>query len=306
MELACGSQDRPSPKPTGRVLRATRSEGDPPSSGPMDIDGPWVPHAAVSPTLVIHESDCEADSADSDVEMVVGYSPLDFMEVFSPPRVFFAVTRRGLKAEVTCSMDLTKGFDFMTVESRAECLKAVQEKRPKWLNVSPPCTMYSALQQLFNLKKMTESQKQARFTEAHALLDFSMHLCYLQSSGGRFFLFEHPARASSWDRPSVKKALTLPNAYLIAFDQCRTGLVSPGDNPKPIKKRTVLMTNAPAVRSIFEPLQCQCEQGAHQTIEGSIDGLSLSRWAQHYSPGLCDAMAEAVQRTVGRPAQIVD
>ena len=301
MDLASGSQiAKPSPS---RVLRATRSEGDPPFNV-MEFVG--IPAIAGAPPVVIQESDCEVDSADSDVEMAIDHPQLDFMEVFSPPRVFFPVIRRGLLAEVQCSMDLTKGFDFLTVESRAACLQALKEKKPRWVNVSPPCTMYSPLQQLFNLKKMSESQKRARFQEADNLLDFGMHLCRIQSAAGRYFLFEHPARASSWERPSVKQALELPGTFLIAFDQCRTGLVSPGDNPKPIKKRTILMSNAAAVRSIFAPLQCTCEPGAHQVIEGSIDGVPLSKWAQHYPPALCEAMADAVAQTVGRPAEIVD
>ena len=73
---------------------------------------------------------------------------------------------------------------------------------------------------------------------------------------------------------------------------------SPGDNPKPIKKRTVLMTNAPAIQSKFRPLQCNCPRGSHQTIEGSIDGISLSKWCQHYTPQLCNTIADVVAETL--------
>ena len=257
------------------------------------VVAPLPATTSASPVL-IQDSDCEVDSADSDVEMSVAHQPLDFMEIFSPPRVFFAVKRLGLNAEAMYCMDLTRGYNFLTAEARAECFQAVREKKPRWLNASPPCTMYSALQRLFNLKKMTESQKQARFLEADNLLDFSMYLCRFQALEGRYFLFEHPSRASSWERQSVKDILDLPGVACTTFDQCRTGLVSPGDNPKPMKKRTTLMSNSSAVQRIFRPLQCHCEPGAHQPIEGSIDGLSLSTWAQHYTAQLCERMAEAV------------
>eukprot|EP00435_Cladocopium_sp_Y103_P074854 s296_g51.t1 len=234
--------------------------------------------------------------SDNDVEMVL--DQLDFMEVFSPPRVFFAITRRGLSADVQCSMDLTKGHDFLTVESRAACLRAISERKPKFLMVSPPCTMYSALQRLFNLKKMSEEEKAARFLEADNLLDFAMRLCKMQSDGGRYFCFEHPHRASSWQRDCVKAIEGLDGTFTVSFDQCRTGLVAPGEDSKPMKKRTTLMSNAAAINSIFKPLQCACPPDAHQVIEGSIDGISLSKWAQHYPPLLCEKLAEAASQTV--------
>ena len=81
-----------------------------------------------------------------------------------------------------------------------------------------------------------------------------------------------------------------------------TGLVTPGGNPQPIRKRTTFMSNAAPVRTTFQGLQCQCPPGAHYAIEGSIDGISLSRWCQHYTPDLCQNIAAAVSSTV-RPPQ---
>ena len=235
-----------------------------------------------------------SDSDDSDVEMVS--QQWDFLEIYTPPRVCFAVARYNLLTGP--SMDLETGFDFMTMESRASCLQQVQEHLPRFLMLSPPCTMYSPLQALFNLHKMSEEEKRQRFLEADTLLNFAMALCRLQSNEGRYFAFEHPDRATSWDRPSVRAVLQLPGTVTVKFDQCQTGLMSPGDNPKPIKKRTVLMTNAPAIQSVFAPLQCNCPRGSHQTIEGSIDGISLSKWCQHYTPQLCNKIADAVAGTL--------
>lgn len=277
------------------ALRQTQSEGN--LSDPFDLANVVrmpMPAAPFTPRPILVASSSSEEN--SDIEMIPGQ--LDFMEIFSPPRVFFAMKRLGLEADVECSMDLTKGHDFLTVDARASCLRAVLERKPKFLMVSPPCTMYSQLQRLFNLHKMSEEQRAARFLEADNLLDFAMHLCKVQSDSGRYYCFEHPHRASSWDRASVKKIRDLDGSFTISFDQCQTGLVSPGSDPKPIKKRTTLLSNAPAIHHIFSPLQCACPAGAHQVIEGSIDGILVSKWAQHYPPLLCEKLAQAASQTL--------
>lgn len=244
----------------------------------------------------VAESD-ESDMESSDVETVVERT-VHFMEVFSPPRVCFAVARHGLVAPPMLSLDLTTGYDFLTMEDRARCLRLMESERPQFIIVSPPCTMYSPLQQLFNLKKMAAAEKERRFQEADVMLNFSMSLCRLQQDKGRYFCFEHPFRASSWQRRSVQDIIALPSSFCVAFDQCRTGLVTPGESPEPIRKRTVLLSNAPAILQVFQPLQCTCPAGKHRAIEGSIDGISLSKWCQYYTPQLCTSFAHAVAATV--------
>ena len=156
-------------------------------------------------TLMIESSESEDET--SDVEMV--FAPVDFMEIYSAPRVCFAATRRGLLAPSNLSLDLTTGYDFMSMEARAAALRMVEQEQPQFLMLSPPCTMYSPLQQLFNLHKMSDEEKECRFLEADTLLSFGMHLCKKQHCQGRYFCFEHPQRASSWEklRPGARKAV---------------------------------------------------------------------------------------------------
>lgn len=131
---------------------------------------------------------------------------------------------------------------------------------------------------------MSEEEKAARFLEADNLFDFATRLCKLQSDGGSYFCFEHPHRAGSWQRDCVKAIGGLDGTFAVSFDQCQAGLVAPGENPRPIKKRTTLMSNAQAINTIFKPLQRVCPPDTRQVIEGSIDGFSLSKWCQHYPP----------------------
>ena len=255
--------------------------------------------AAAVPPILVEESGSELENSDVEMEK----EPIHFMEVFSPPRVCFAVRRFGLTATPLFSLDLTTGSDFMTMEDRAHCLRMIELQKPAFLMISPPCTMYSPLQQLFNLRKMSEQQKARRFLEADALLDFGMVLCKKQHQGHRLYCFEHPQKASSWGRHTVQEVRELPGSQSVSFDQCRTGLVTPGENPQPIRKRTTLMTNAQGIIEVFQGLQCQCHPGTHRAIEGSIDGIPLSKWCQHYTPSLCEKLAEGVAASLPLPPQ---
>lgn len=271
-----------------RVLRFSLSEGDAPiSAQQFGASGPGVINLA--------EMMSESDScSDTDCEMVPCQT--DFCEVFSPPRVCFALAPYGLQSHL--SFDLLSGWDFTTLGDRAKCLRMVHEHRPKWMMLSPPCTMYSPLQALFNLHKMSEAEKEARFKEANVLLDFSMALAMVQMRKGAYFCFEHPQKASSWQRHTVQAVANSAGTFCVDFDQCQTGLRAPEPDCRPIRKRTRLMTNCPAVRTVFSPLQCTCPPGTHCPIEGSIAGISLSKWCQVYTRVLCEKLAESVARAL--------
>ena len=77
--------------------------------------------------------------------------------------------------------------------------------------------------------------------------------------------------------------------------RCRTGLCAPGSSSAehPIRKRTTLMTNSQSVVDIFEGLQCQC-QVPHFHVQGSFNGVPVSKHCQIYTPELCQKLSEAV------------
>ena len=100
------------------------------------------------------------------------------MEFFSPPRVAVELRRYGLRAQY--SFDIQTGYDFTTFEDRARAMRLVGTHCPFFTMLSPPCTMYSPLQNL-NLGKMDPQVKKKRFEEAHCLLDFSMIIAIIES-----------------------------------------------------------------------------------------------------------------------------
>ena len=214
-----------------------------------------------------------------------------FMEFFSPPRVAVELRRYGLPAQY--SFDIQTGYDFTTFEDRARAMRLVGTHCPFFTMLSPPCTMYSPLQNL-NLGKMDPQVKKKRFEEAHCLLDFSMIIAQNRVADGRFFCHEHPQRATSGQRQTVQRLIGTPNVHRVTFDQCRVGLKTP-DSGQPLRKRTTLLTNSTAVVRLFSPLQCNCK-GEHAVIQGSEAGIQLSKHCQVYTPEFVQLLALAVRQ----------
>ena len=66
----------------------------------------------------------------------------------------------------------------------------------------------------------------------------------------RYFAFEHPGGASSWDMPEVQNVAKLERVEIVKFDMCQYGMtiVDPVDGKaKPVNKRTKIMINSPEV-----------------------------------------------------------
>ena len=120
--------------------------------------------------------------------------------------------------------------------------------------------------------------------DASALLTLAMRLAARQVSSGRYFVFEHPATAKSWDTVVVQNVAALTGVRIVTFDQCRYGFVSPGGQP--LRKRTSFMTNCSFVAKAFDGVRCQCSE-PHKKSIGSEFGQGLSTWAAHYPPALC-------------------
>lgn len=216
-------------------------------------------------------------------------APHHFMEFFSPPRVAPVLRRRGFRAY--CSFDTLTGYDLLTSQDRARALRKWETHKPFFIMLSPPCTMYSKMQNL-NLKKMKEDVRIRRFDEADCYLNFSMTLAKRQHRNGRFWCHEHPRDASSWRKPSVHEMNMQEGVHVVTFDQCRVGLRTPSGD-KPLKKPTRLLTNSAAVQQIFSPLQCNCVE-EHGVIQGSQMGYRVSTWCQVYTPQFVECLCQAV------------
>ena len=282
--MADGSDARASMRKQNRKLNVASSE-------------PWTPYKANLPVraeIIIGDSD--DDGMDSEQEPMIGQEVQHFAEIFSPPRVAVACRQLGLRADF--SFDLDFGCDLRLFECRTAVSQTLfHDNLVKFIMLSPPCTMYSALQVCFrNFEKLSEEELSLRWEEAHCYVDFSMLQARRQMQRKLWWCFEHPQRASSWDRESVKAVAAMAGVEKVTFHQCAVGLKAPGSNI-PIKKPTTFMTNCPAVISAFRPMVCRCQE-RHQPIEGSFNGIPLSKFCQIYPDGLCKLLAKAVAEAV--------
>jgi hypothetical protein len=210
----------------------------------------------------------------------------DFAELYSPPRCLARGAEFNLHGNL--SLDILSGWDFRRPDVCALALRVIHTLKVTFVILSPPCTIFSELQRLWNFKKMTKESVAFKWAEGMTYLSHSMACAELQHRHGRFFLFEHPATASSWKTPEVQKVVNLPGVFSVVIDQCMVGLKTKVTNTS-VRKRTRLLTNAPSVAARFAGCRCN-RQHDHQPIRGSEGGMRRSTFAQIYPPGLVEKL----------------
>ena len=98
------------------------------------------------------------------------------------------------------SFDLRTGYDLSDEKTQAMVMNKIDKSRPALVIGSPPCTMFSRLQQL-NLPVHGDAWR-AKFEiekkKAIAHIVFCVKVCRLQIARGAYFFMEHPAHADSW------------------------------------------------------------------------------------------------------------
>jgi hypothetical protein len=177
---------------------------------------------------------------------------VDIAEVYSPRRVTSQGEKMGLKAGE--AMDLTTGWDFRLKEHRDCARKYIHKYKPKLLIGSPMCTAFSTLQRM----NPNDKNKTAKWLEAKEHIKFVVELYREQVKGGRWFLHEHPAMASSWDLEEMKNMEKEEGVKISIADQCMYGLETwtAGGAMGKARKRTKFMTNC---EGIHKELQKKCD-----------------------------------------------
>lgn len=218
------------------------------------------------------------------------------LELYSPPRVLTARAARSCALSVVMtlgflSLDILTGWNFDLPELKDLSCQILQGITVAFLYLSPPCTMLSSLQTMWNKHRMSQAVWDRRWQQAVDWVDYCMRAIRIQVAKGQRFMFEHPARATSWKLPCVEEIKNLPNVRCISFDMCAFGMTSP--MLEPIKKRTIIMTNDRRLCGLLKNRQCTRDH-VHRRIEGSQLGHRLSRWCQVYPPALCDVLASCL------------
>ena len=86
----------------------------------------------------------------------------------------------------------------------------LHKHKPWLLTVSPPCTLFSALQALSGGVRDAEAMQ-----KAVEMVNFAVKMCMAQVRAGRLFVFEHPASASSWRLPSLVEMVPPSDMYML-------------------------------------------------------------------------------------------
>ena len=284
---------------------------------PADVDSEVMGSArSMSSTMTLQLGDCSDEDQDEGVllppvgppecrpvpspdafaEFLRACSQEFVAEYYSPPRVLPRCRAQGpeLPGNFNISLDILNGWDFSVRRNRLLSLRLLQDLSIKCLILSPPCTVFSELQRLFNIKKMKKEAWAAKFHAGMVLLEHSMLCCHEQIRKGAIFIFEHPARASSWEQDCVRLLSERTDVFTVRFDQCMLGLVSKVHG-RPMKKRTQIMTNSRQIAESFRPFQCSRDH-EHQEIMGAEGGMSRSRWAQIYPPPMVAHLCDCVYR----------
>ena len=165
--------------------------------------------------------------------------PDDFMEVFTLPRIVPIARQAGLTS--IRSMDKLNGWNLLSEEVVGNALLEIFRRRPHVVMLSPPCTMFSKMQDT-NWKRIEPVKLEKQCTEAAWLLDVAIWIAKYQHENGRKFILEHPAGAKGWQREEMKDLMSLAGVTQVVMDQCQFGLKSKVEE-KPMMKRTTLLSN---------------------------------------------------------------
>ena len=171
---------------------------------------------------------------------------------------------------------------------RAHAKRLVAVRKPRLLIGSPMCTAFSALQTL-NRWAYTQEEWNTWVREAIVHIDFCCELYEIQARRGDYFLHEHPASATSWNLPRIRRVASMRGVEVVVGDMCQFGMVQVDDEgPGMIKKPTKFMTNC---GKIAQALARRCE-GGHRHI--SLIG-GRAKAAQVYPKELCRTVCKALQ-----------
>ena len=159
----------------------------------------------------------------------------------------------------------------------------LQKDKPDLLVASPPCTVFSIIQNL-NKKYCAEEVRQAI-----AMVDFAVELCIIQHRAGRKFVFEHPATSRAWMLPSLQSLSQLDGLYSVDFDQCMFGqtVMTPDGQKGLAKKRTRIYTNSGVIDKLLDK---QCSGYHEHTV--LLNNLAVQ--ASVYPVAMCDAFIDGI------------
>ena len=173
----------------------------------------------------------------------------------------------------------------MDPADREWCRKLVFRDKPKLLVVSPPCTLFSQLQNL-SLEGLPAARCPEEWAKATLMVEFAVELCLIQKRAGRVFVFEHPRTATSWEVVrGLKELLETPDVIEAVLDMCVFGLssVDPCGKQGLVRKTTRLLTNSEELANATAH-RCRGGHGHVHLLSGRAKRAAI------YTSSFCDAV----------------
>ena len=233
-------------------------------------------------------------------EMVQSLMRVDVAEMYSPARVTEEAKRFKLQAGE--AMDLTTGWDFRLQKHRDRAIRYIEEEQPKLLIGSPMSTLFSQLQKL----TPWTGQKQQRLEEHQEHVRFLVMLYRKQVEGGRYFLHEHPAHATSWHMADIAALRGQPGTHTVVGDKCMYGLTTESSRGRKLaaaKKSTRFMTNS---YHIAREVSRRCD-GVHKH-QPLLDGRAqaVQRFPAELCRAICRGLINEERRKVERVSAVAE
>ena len=219
-------------------------------------------------------------------------------EVYNPNRFKKEVKRNRLIHDQ--AFDLELGYDLLDAETRQEVKEHVRTVKPGLVVISPPCTLFTLLQNLS--QKLREANPELlkehlrKLRRAKVLLRFGVEMAKEVLEYGGIFLFEHPVTSRAWQERELLQLLEKDEVKLAKCDQCMYGLRS--TSGKYHRKATGWCTNS---TRLADALSQTCD-GSHQhePVIGREPGSreSRSRESQRYPGDLVRTIIKAYKEEI--------
>ena len=197
------------------------------------------------------------------------------------------------------AFDLELGDDLLRPEVQHYVISYLKVVKPGLVVISPPCTLFSILQNL-NKSRLQDPQKlKAHMMElkrAKALLKFAVKVIQVVRGYDGIFLFEHPLTSRAWQEKSIQEILQEGDVRMAVSDQCMFGLKD--EDGELHRKSTGWMTNS---QELATALEKRCDKTHHHTpLLGNCpkSRMNRTRRAQEYPPLLVKTILKAYSEKV--------
>ena len=187
------------------------------------------------------------------VSTLMDLGALDVLEVFSPQRMTKGLRRFGLRDGVAIDIEEMKPngeerWNLDRAEDYELLMEMIYKEEPLLLTASPPCSTFSRLRNLSNFKRDPEIVAEEEEV-GRGRLRKAVGCCKMQDDEGRFYLFEHPKEATSWNEPELEELRQRSTTYEIVSPMCKFHMkaVGPDGQEGHVRKMTRWLTNSPAI-----------------------------------------------------------